>query len=80
MTFVPVPSEPVRYYTYTCKCGKVIDGTYTFGEHWVEIGVHIVRTCPLVSKEKGRQIMAHFHRENLGEYDSHDSQDRGTAQ
>jgi hypothetical protein len=76
MTDVPVPSEPVRYYRKACKCGHVIEGTYTFGEHWVEMMAHAVGDCPLVSKKRGRQIMAMFHRDNLGEFDSHDTQGR----
>ena len=70
MTSVPIPSQPARYYRTVCKCGHVTEGTYTHGEHWVEMMGHIVRTCPLVSRERGRKIMAMIHRDNLGEFDS----------
>lgn len=70
MTSMPMPSQPVKYYTWTCKCGKVIYGTYTHKEHWVEMMAHVVRTCPLVSKERGRKIMEMIHRDNLGELDA----------
>lgn len=69
MTIESLPPEPVKYHTWTCKCGKVIDGTSMFKDHWVETMEHIVQSCPLVSKERGRKIMAMIHRDNLGESD-----------
>ena len=65
-----MPPEEIKFHTWTCKCGLVISGTSTFKDHWVEMMSHIVQSCPLVSKERGRKIVAHIHRENLGEFES----------
>lgn len=75
----PMPPAPVKFHNWTCECGKVVSGTSTFGEHWVETMAHVVRSCPLVSKERGRKIMAMIHRDNLGEFDSNDSSGEANA-
>lgn len=65
-----MPQEPIRYYRNVCECGHVTEGTCTFGEHWVKMMTHVVQSCPLVSKQHGRKIMAMINRDNLGEFDS----------
>ena len=64
------PPEPIKFHTWTCRCGLVISGTSTFKDHWVEMMTHVVQTCPLVSKDRARKIMAHINRDNLGEFES----------
>ncbi len=64
-----LPPEKIKFHTWTCKCGLVISGTSTFKGHWVEMMSHVVQSCPLVSKERGRKIMANINRDNLGEFE-----------